>query len=79
MIMRHHRAACFMDVPFASLKFVLMPDNTDRQKPRYEPYDLPATRVRPSPVISAGCDILPFCDLRNAPPKFQRASWAGVH
>jgi hypothetical protein len=79
MIMGHHRVARFMDVPFASLKFVLTPDNTDRQKLRYEPYDLPASRVRPSSVISAGCDILPFRDLHNAPPKFHRASWAGVH
>lgn len=34
------RAACFMDVPFASLKYVLTPENADPIKPRYEPYGL---------------------------------------
>lgn len=29
---------CFMDVPFPALKYVLTPENTDPQKPRYEPY-----------------------------------------
>jgi hypothetical protein len=31
-------ATCFMDVPFQALKYVLTPENTDPQKPRYEPY-----------------------------------------
>jgi len=44
MIKGNHRAACFMDVPFASLKYVLTPDNTDRQKPRYEPYGIAVTK-----------------------------------
>lgn len=44
MIKGNHRAACFMDVPFASLKYVLTPENTDRQKPRYEPYGLAVTK-----------------------------------
>jgi hypothetical protein len=44
MIKGKHRAACFMDVPFASLKYVLTPDNTDRQKPRYEPYGVAVTK-----------------------------------
>lgn len=34
------RATCFMDVPFASLKYVLTPENADPIKPRYEPYGL---------------------------------------
>jgi hypothetical protein len=44
MIKGNRRAACFMDVPFASLKYVLTPDNTDRQKPRYEPYGIAITK-----------------------------------
>lgn len=31
-------ATCFMDVPFASMKYVLTPENRDPEKPRYEPY-----------------------------------------
>lgn len=31
-----NKAACFMDVPFASLKYVLTPENTKRDAPRYE-------------------------------------------
>lgn len=31
-------ATCFMDVPFASMKYVLTPGNRDPVKPRYEPY-----------------------------------------
>lgn len=34
------RAACFMDVPFASLKYVLTPENTKPSEPRYEPYGI---------------------------------------
>lgn len=30
-------AACFMDVPFASLKYVLTPENMSKEDPRYEP------------------------------------------
>jgi hypothetical protein len=44
MIKGNHRAACFMDVPFASLKYVLTPENTDGQKPRYEPYGIAVTK-----------------------------------
>lgn len=44
MIKGKHRAACFMDVPFASLKYVLTPANTDKQKPRYEPYGVAITK-----------------------------------
>lgn len=38
------KAACFMDVPFASLKYVLTPENTDPQRPRYEPYGIALTK-----------------------------------
>lgn len=34
------KAACFMDVPFASLKYVLTPENTKPSEPRYEPYGI---------------------------------------
>lgn len=33
-----HSAACFMDIPFLSLKYVLNERNTKPEHPRYEPY-----------------------------------------
>jgi len=44
MIKGNHRAACFMDVPFASLKYVLTPENTRQDDPRYEPYGVALTK-----------------------------------
>jgi hypothetical protein len=44
MIKGNHKAACFMDVPFASLKYVLTPENADPQAPRYEPYGIAVTK-----------------------------------
>ncbi len=44
MIKGSHSAACFMDVPFASLKYVLTPENTDPQSPRYQPYGIAVTK-----------------------------------
>ena len=35
-----HAATCFMDVPFQGLKYVLTPEDTDPQDPRYEPYGI---------------------------------------
>lgn len=35
-----NKAACFMDVPFFSLKYVLNKANTDPASPRYEPYGI---------------------------------------
>jgi len=35
-----NRATCFMDVPFASLKYILAPNRAEPQKPRYEPYGI---------------------------------------
>jgi hypothetical protein len=34
------RAACFMDVPFYSLKYILNEENTDSDDPRYEPFGI---------------------------------------
>lgn len=39
-----NKATCFMDVPFASLKYVLTPENSDTQSPRYEPYGIVVTK-----------------------------------
>ncbi|GGL29280.1 DUF2971 domain-containing protein [Caulobacter rhizosphaerae] len=47
-----HGASCFMDVPFASMKYVLTPDNTDPQKPRYQPYGIAITKKF---AYGAGC------------------------
>lgn len=33
-------ATCFMDVPFLALKYVLSPDNTSPENPRYEPFGI---------------------------------------
>ncbi|MCC4600369.1 hypothetical protein [Xanthomonas melonis] len=44
MIKGKNRAACFMDVPLSSLKYVLTPGNSDPQKPRYEPYGIAVTK-----------------------------------
>lgn len=38
------KATCLMDVPFGSLKYVLTPENSDPQKPRYEPYGVAITK-----------------------------------
>lgn len=38
------KATCFMDVPFGSLKYILTPENSDPQKPRYEPYGVAITK-----------------------------------
>lgn len=40
-----HRATCFMDIPFAALKYVLTPENADPQNPRYEPYGVILTKA----------------------------------
>lgn len=45
-------ATCFMDVPFASLKHVLTPENSDPQSPRYEPYGIAVTKRY---AYSQGC------------------------
>lgn len=37
-------AACFMDIPFSSLKYVLNDENCDSEKPRYEPYGVVITK-----------------------------------
>src|SRR5262245_48015157 len=39
-----NRAACFMDIPFQALKYVLTPENADPQNPRYEPYGVVITK-----------------------------------
>lgn len=47
-----NKAVCFMDVPFASLKYVLTPENADPQAPRYEPYGIALTK---SYAYGEGC------------------------
>ena len=46
------KAACLMDVPFASLKYVLTPENADPKAPRYEPYGVAITKRL---AYSRGC------------------------
>ena len=43
------KAACFMDVPFSSLKYVLTPENTDPEMPRYEPYGIAVKKQKAYP------------------------------
>jgi hypothetical protein len=45
-------AACFMDIPFASLKYVLTPENRDKTNPRYEPYGIV---LRKQTAYDEGC------------------------
>lgn len=35
-----HKAVCFMDVPFFSLKYVLNPRDCNKTNPRYEPFGI---------------------------------------
>jgi hypothetical protein len=39
-------AACFMDVPIPSLKYILNEENTDPKHPRYEPYGILTSKTR---------------------------------
>ena len=39
-----NRAACFMDVPFAALKYVLNPRGSNPENPRYEPCGIVVTK-----------------------------------
>lgn len=39
-----NRAACFMDIPFSSLKYVLNDENCDADNPRYEPFGVVITK-----------------------------------
>jgi hypothetical protein len=61
MIKGRHKATCFMDIPFASLKYVLTPENADPQNPRYEPYGIVVTKKF---AYSRGCR--PVLYLSNA-------------
>ena len=47
-----NKAACFMDVPFASLKYVLTPENTAPSNPRYEACGVIITKTR---AYKKGC------------------------
>ena len=38
------KAACFMDIPLSSLKYALTAQNSDPEKPRYEPYGVLVTK-----------------------------------
>lgn len=40
-----HKASCFMDVPFMSLKYVFTKDNVRPARPRYEPYGVLVTKT----------------------------------
>jgi hypothetical protein len=46
------KATCFMDVPFQTLKYVLTPENTDPENPRYEPYGI---IIKKSTAYNKGC------------------------
>ncbi|MDR3585059.1 MAG: hypothetical protein P4L59_07005 [Desulfosporosinus sp.] len=39
-----NKAACFMDVPFISLKYILNKDNCNPENPRYEPFGVFVTK-----------------------------------
>lgn len=56
------KAACFMDVPFASLKYVLTPENSDPQRPRYEPYGIAVTKKH---AILKDVDLSYISQMKN--------------
>lgn len=39
-----NKAACFMDVPLSSLKYILNSENSDPKNPRYEPFGVLITK-----------------------------------
>lgn len=39
-----NKAACFMDVPLSSLKYILNEENSDPENPRYEPFGVLVTK-----------------------------------
>ncbi|WP_137279190.1 DUF2971 domain-containing protein [Pseudomonas rhizoryzae] len=57
-------AACFMDIPLSSLKYVLNEANTDPSKLRYEPYGIVVTKKT---AYKKGCR--PVIYLSNAEMK----------
>jgi hypothetical protein len=64
-------AACFMDVPFASLKYVLNKRDADPQKPRYQPYGVAVTKPT---AYKRGCRPVLYLSDRelgelNIPPE----------
>ena len=58
-----------MDVPFASLKYVLTPENTDPQEPRYEPYGI-AVNVTANPTAEWIARQLTEAFPWNAAPRY---------
>jgi hypothetical protein len=67
MIKGSDTATCFMDVPFASMKYVLTRENTDPQKPKYQPYGVAVTKR-----YAYGQDCRPVLYLSNAELKALR-------
>lgn len=55
-----HKAACFMDVPLSSLKYILNEENTDPENPRYEPFGILVTKKT---AYKKGCR--PVLNLSN--------------
>lgn len=39
-----NKAACFMDVPLSSLKYIINSENSDPENPRYEPFGVLVTK-----------------------------------
>jgi hypothetical protein len=57
-----HSATCFTDVPFSALKYVLNPDNTDPDNPRYEPYGIVVTEKN---AVKKGCRQSSICRMKR--------------
>ncbi|HXC37849.1 MAG TPA: hypothetical protein VN667_02805 [Burkholderiales bacterium] len=65
-----NKAACFMDIPLSSLKYVLTAQNSDPEKPRYEPYGVLVTKTYAykhgcRPVMYLSTDELQAIDVPN--------------
>ena len=66
------KAACFMDVPFASLKYVLTPENMKPEEPRYEPFGIVVGKA--SAYKRGLRPVLIYPTKRFASLEFQRRS-----
>lgn len=57
-----NRAACFMDVPFYSLKYILNKENTNTEEPRYEPFGVFVTKKT---AYRRGCRPVLYLDKKE--------------
>ncbi len=68
-----NRAACFMDVPFMALKYILNEDNADPEAPKYEPFGVFVTKKY---AYNQGCrPVLYLSDQELMDLQIPRGEW----